>query len=94
VTTSMTTGVMIVITRMTTVATTTTARSILPPPPPKGGNPNGAFQTTNGEINFIVGGCQATKSNRQLRSNAREIGHVNTKNSQPLRFSEFLITFS
>jgi hypothetical protein len=34
------------------------------PPPPKGGNPNGAFQTTNREINFIVGGRQAAKSNR------------------------------
>jgi hypothetical protein len=31
-----------------------------PPPPPKGGNPNGAFQTANREINFIVGGRQAT----------------------------------
>jgi hypothetical protein len=25
-------------------------------PPPEGGNPNGAFQTANREINFIVGG--------------------------------------
>jgi hypothetical protein len=36
-----------------------------PPPPPKGGNPNGAFQTDNRLINFIVGGRQAAKSNRQ-----------------------------
>jgi hypothetical protein len=35
-----------------------------------------------------------TKSNRQLRSNAREIGHVNTETPQPLRWSEFPITFS
>jgi hypothetical protein len=35
-----------------------------PPPPPKGGNPNGAFQSANREINFIIGGRQATKSNR------------------------------
>jgi hypothetical protein len=64
------------------------------PPPPKGGNPNGAFQSANREINFIVGGRQATKSNRQLRSNAWEIGHVNTETPQPLRWSEFPITFS
>jgi hypothetical protein len=56
-----------------------------PPPPPKGGNPNGAFQSANREINFIVGGHQATKSNRQLRSNAREIRHVNIETPQPLR---------
>jgi hypothetical protein len=30
----------------------------------------------------------------QLRSNAREIGHVNTETPQPLRWSEFPITFS
>jgi hypothetical protein len=35
-----------------------------------------------------------TESNRQIRSNAREIGHVNTENPQPLRWSEFPITFS
>jgi hypothetical protein len=35
-----------------------------------------------------------TKSNKQIRSNAREIGHVNTENPQPLRWSEFPITFS
>jgi hypothetical protein len=64
-----------------------------PPPPPKGGNPNGAFQKANREINFIVGGRQVTKSNRQTRSNAREIGHVNTKNPRPLWWSEFPITF-
>jgi hypothetical protein len=65
-----------------------------PPPPPKGGNPNGAFQKAHREINFIVGGRQAIKSNRQTRSNAREIGHVNTENPRPLRWSEFPITFS
>jgi hypothetical protein len=65
-----------------------------PPPPPKGGNPNGAFQKANREINFIVGGRQAIKSNRQTRSNAREIGHINTENPRPLRWSEFPITFS
>jgi hypothetical protein len=65
-----------------------------PPPPPKGGNPNGAFLLGNREINFIVGGHQATKSNRQLRSNAREIGHVNTETPQPLRWSEFPITLT
>jgi hypothetical protein len=45
-----------------------------PPPPPKGGNPNGAFQKANREINFIVGGHQVIKTNRLTRSNAREIG--------------------
>jgi hypothetical protein len=65
-----------------------------PPPPPKGGNPNGAFQSVKRQINFIVGGRQATKSNRQLQSNAREIGHVNTETPQPLCWSEFLITLS
>jgi hypothetical protein len=65
-----------------------------PPPPPKGGNPNSAFQKANHEINFIVRGRQAIKSNRQTRSNAREIGHVNIENLQPLRWSEFPITFS
>jgi hypothetical protein len=35
-----------------------------------------------------------TKNNRQTRSNAREIGHVNTENPRPLRWSEFPITFS
>jgi hypothetical protein len=65
-----------------------------PPPPPKAGNPNGAFQKANCEINFIVGGRQAIKSNQQTRSNAREIGHVNTENPRPLMWSEFPITFS
>jgi hypothetical protein len=51
-----------------------------PSPPPKGSNPNGAFQKANREINFIVGGRQAIKTNRHTRSNAREIGHVNTEN--------------
>jgi hypothetical protein len=45
-----------------------------PPPPPKGGNPNGAFQKDNREINFIVGGRQAIKTNRQNRSNAERSG--------------------
>jgi hypothetical protein len=91
-TTDETSGVMIDVARMTTVPATTTART--PPPRPKGGNPNGAFQKANREINYIVGGCQATKSNRRTRSNAREIGHVNTENPRPLRWSEFPITFS
>jgi hypothetical protein len=64
-----------------------------PPPPPKGGNPNGAFQKANRKINFIVSGHQAIKSNRQTQSNTREIGHVNTENPRPLRWSEFPITF-
>jgi hypothetical protein len=34
------------------------------------------------------------KTNRQTRSNAREIGHVITENPRPLRWSEFPITFS
>jgi hypothetical protein len=49
-----------------------------PPPLPKEGNPNGAFQKANREINWIVSGRQMTKSNKQIRSNTREIGHVNT----------------
>jgi hypothetical protein len=65
-----------------------------PPPPPKGGNPNGVFQTANRQINFIIEGRQAAKSNRQQRSNAREIGQVNTETLQPLRWSEYPITFS
>jgi hypothetical protein len=65
----------------------------MPPPPPKEGNPNGAFQKANREINFIVGGRQEIKSNRQMQSNVREIGHVNTENPRPLRWSEFPITF-
>jgi hypothetical protein len=65
-----------------------------PPPPPKGGKPNGALQKANREINFMVGGLQVIKSNRQTRSNAREIEHVNTENPQPLWWSEFPITFS
>jgi hypothetical protein len=48
----------------------------------------------NHKINFIIGGRQAIKSNRQTRSNAREIGHVNTENPWPLHWSEFPITFS
>jgi hypothetical protein len=52
------------------------------------------FQKANREINFIIGGRQAIKSNRQTRSNAREIGHVNTENPRPLHWSEFPITFS
>jgi hypothetical protein len=36
------------------------------------------------EINFIVSDHQSNKSNRKLRSNAREIGHVNTETPQPL----------
>jgi hypothetical protein len=58
------------------------------------GNPNGAFQKANHEINFIVGGRQAIKSNRHTRPNAREIEHVDTENPRPLRWSEFPITFS
>jgi hypothetical protein len=52
------------------------------------------FQKANREINFIVGGRQVIKSNRQTRSNAKEIGHVNTENPRPLQWSEFQITFS
>jgi hypothetical protein len=44
----------------------------------------------NREINFIVGGRQAAKSNRQNRSNAREIGQVNTENPQRLCWSQSL----
>jgi hypothetical protein len=36
-----------------------------PPSQPKGGNPIGAFQTANRQINFIFGGRQAAKSSRQ-----------------------------
>jgi hypothetical protein len=64
------TGVMIDVARTTTIARTVT----------RGGNPNGAFQKANREINFIVGGCQVIKSNKQTQSNAREIRHVNTEN--------------
>jgi hypothetical protein len=34
------------------------------------------------------------ETNSQTRSNAREIGHVNTENPRPLQWSEFPITFS
>jgi hypothetical protein len=88
------TDVMIIVARTTTITTTTIGRNELHRHHPKGGNPNGAFQKANREINFIVGGRQAIKSNRQTRSNTREIGHVNTENPRPLRWSEFPITFS
>jgi hypothetical protein len=52
------------------------------------------FQSANREINFIIGGRQTTKSNRQNRSNAREIGHVKTETPRPLWWAEFPITFS
>jgi hypothetical protein len=87
-----TADVMIDIARMTTIARTATGRRERLRHHPKG-NPNGTFQKANREINFIVGGRQAIKSNRQTRSNAREIGHVNTENPRPLRWSEFPITF-
>jgi hypothetical protein len=58
-----TTGVMVVVTRTTTTATTTTARSLLHHHPQKG--QPGAFQTANRQINFIIGGRQAAKSNRR-----------------------------
>jgi hypothetical protein len=74
----------------TGMMTVTAERSLLHYHP----NRNGAFQNTKRKINFIVGGRQATKSNRQQRSNAREIGQVNTETPQPLRWSEFPITFS
>jgi hypothetical protein len=74
--------------------TTTTVRCDLHHQHLKGADPNGAFQSANREINFIVGGHLATKSHRQPRSNAREIGLVNTKTPQPLRWSELQITFS
>jgi hypothetical protein len=46
----------------TGMMTVTTERSLLLHYHP---NPNGAFQNTKRQINFIVGGRQATKSNRQ-----------------------------
>jgi hypothetical protein len=52
------------------------------------------FQTIYRQINFIVGSRQAAKSNKQQRSNAMEIGQVNTETPQPLRWSEYSITFS
>jgi hypothetical protein len=69
----MTTSAMIAETTdvMTDVAKTThnhhdnNRKERTPPPLPKEGNPNGAFQSANQEINFIVSGRQATKSNRQ-----------------------------
>jgi hypothetical protein len=88
------TDVMIDVARTTTVPATTTERSGLHRHHPKWGNSNGAFQKANREINFIVGGRQAIKSDRNTRSNAREIGHVNTENPRSLRWSEFPITFS
>jgi hypothetical protein len=88
VTSATTTDVMIVVARMTTPqrqqsqgmhSTTTTKR----------GKPKGTFQTANREINFIICGRQATKSNRQQRSNTMEIEHVNTETPQPLRWLEY-----
>jgi hypothetical protein len=84
---------MIDVTKTTTTAMTTIRKNELHRYRPKG-QPNGAFQSANREINFIVGGRQVTKSNKQIRSNAREIGHVNTETPQLLRWSEFPITFS
>jgi hypothetical protein len=52
------------------------------------------FQKANREINFIVGGREAIKSNRQTRSNDGEIRHVNIENPGTLRWSEFPIIFS
>jgi hypothetical protein len=75
-----TTGVMIDVARTTTTAKTITTKSGHLRHRPKGGNPNGALQKAYREINFIVGGRQAIKTNQQSRSNAREIGHVNTEN--------------
>jgi hypothetical protein len=54
----------------------------------------GVFQNANRQFNFIVDGRQAAKSNKQQRSNAREIGLVNTETPQPLQWLEFRITFS
>jgi hypothetical protein len=58
-------GVMIDVARMTTTAATTTARSALHHHHLTGATIM-VFQLANREINFIVGGRQATKSNRQL----------------------------
>jgi hypothetical protein len=88
------TGAMTEVAKTTTTATTTIEKNGLHHYRLKGGKPNSAFQSAKREINFIVGGRQATKSNRQNRSNAREIEHVNTETPQPLRWSEFPITFS
>jgi hypothetical protein len=86
-TTSEMTNIMIDVVRMTTVTTTTTGRSGPRRHHPKG-QPNGAFQKANCEINSIVGGHPAITSNRQTRLNAREIRHVNTENPRPLRWSD------
>jgi hypothetical protein len=85
---------MIDVAKTTTIARTATGRSGRLCHRPKGATPMVHFQKASREINFIIGGRQAIKSNRQTRSNAREIGHVNIENMRPLRWSEFPITFS
>jgi hypothetical protein len=57
-------GVMIIVDKTTTTAMTTVARSLLHYHRQKGATPTVRFQTTNCEINFIVRGRQAAKSNR------------------------------
>jgi hypothetical protein len=69
-----TTGVMIDVARTTTVPTTTTARSGLHRHHHPKGEPQWRIQKANREINFIVEGRQATRSNRQTRSNTRRSG--------------------
>jgi hypothetical protein len=88
-----TTGATINVARTTTTAKTTTARSGHLRHHPKGAAPMVHSRRPTAR-SIIVGGRQAIKTNRQTRSNAREIGQVNTENPRPLRWFEFRITFS
>jgi hypothetical protein len=86
-------SVMTIAARMTTTVTAAIAKSYHHHHHLKGATLTVRFNQPT-ERSTFVGGRQATKSNNQLRSNAREIGHVNTETPQPLRWSEFPITFS
>jgi hypothetical protein len=87
-TTNETTGVMINVARTTMVPAITTTRSGLRRHRPTGATP------TSHSTRPTARSTSSIKSNRQTRSNAREIGHVNTTNPRPLWWSKFPITFS
>jgi hypothetical protein len=78
------TDTMLDVARTTTITTTTTGRNKLHHHRLKGATPMACFRRPT---------ARSTSTSRP-RSNAREIGHVNTENPRPLCWSEFPITFS
>jgi hypothetical protein len=88
-----TTGVMVVVTRTTTTATTTTARSLLHHHPQKG-QPQWCISDRQPADQLHHWWSPSSQEQQTVAIKRKGIGQVNTETPQPLRWSEYPITFS